>query len=80
MFFAMSIAILVMYQNKVVEFEQRKRIAEKLAIQTDPSGENLLYIAATNFDNDFLNANFHRFNKSEYLNKYVKDSLINQNF
>lgn len=80
MFFAMSIAVLVMYQNKVVEYEQRKRIAEKLAIQTDPSGENLLYIAATNFDNDFFNANFHRFNKSEYTNKYIKDSLINQNF
>lgn len=80
MFFAMSIAILVMYQNKVVESEQRKRIAEKLAIQTDPSGENLLYIAATNFDDIFLRSNFHRFNKNEYSNKFLKDSLINQNF
>ncbi len=80
MLFAMSISVLVMYQNRVVEYEQRKRIAEKLAIQTDPSGENLLYIAATNFDNDFLQTNFYRFKKNEYSNKFVKDSLINQNF
>lgn len=80
MIFAFSIAALVIYQNRVVEFEQRKRIAEKLAIQTDPSGENLLYIAATNFDNSFLQKNFDRFKDNEYTNKFIKDSLINQNF
>ena len=80
MIFAMSIAALVMHQNRVLEFEQRKRIAEKLAIQTDPSGENLLYIATTNFDNDFLKKNFYRFELGEYSNKFFKDSLINQNF
>lgn len=80
MIFALSIASLVIYQNREVEFEQRKRIAEKLAIQTDPSGENLLYIAATNFDNSFLQKNFSRFQESEYTNKFIKDSLVNQNF
>ncbi|MES2006348.1 MAG: HAMP domain-containing sensor histidine kinase [Bacteroidota bacterium] len=80
MIFTMSIASMVIYQNGVVEFEQRKRIAEKLALQTDPSGENLLNIAATNFDDHFLVTNFHRIAESEYSNKFIKDSLVNQNF
>lgn len=80
MLFALSIAALVIHQNRLVEFEQRKRIAEKLAIQSDPSGENLLKIAATNFNNNFLSENFDRFQESEYANKFIKDSLINQNF
>jgi two-component system nitrogen regulation sensor histidine kinase NtrY len=80
MIFAMSIASMVIYQNGIVEFGQRKRIAEKLALQTDPSGENLLNIAATNFDDQFLLNNFHRLTESEYSNKFIKDSLINQNF
>lgn len=80
MFFALSIASLVIYQKRNVEFEQRKRIAEKLAIQSDPSGESLLKIAASNFNNSFLSDNFQRFNESEYTNKFIKDSLINQNF
>lgn len=80
MIFTMSIASMVIYQNGVVEFEQRKRIAEKLALQTDPSGENLLNIAATNFDDHFLVSNFHRIAESEYSNKFIKDSLVNQNF
>ncbi len=80
MIFTMSIASMVIYQNGAVEFEQRKRIAEKLALQTDPSGENLLNIAATNFDDHFLASNFHRISESEYSNKFIKDSLVNQNF
>jgi two-component system nitrogen regulation sensor histidine kinase NtrY len=80
MIFAMSIAGMVIYQNNRVEFEQRKRMAEKLALQTDPSGENLLNIAARNFDDKFLVANFHRLAESEYANKFIKDSLINENF
>ena len=80
MLFAMSIATMVIFENRIVEFEQRKRIAEKLALQTDPSGENLLNIAATNLDDPFLVNNFHRLSRSEYSNKFIKDSLINQNF
>lgn len=79
MFFTFSIAGMVMYENRGTEFEQRKRIAEKLALQIDPSGESLLNIAATNFDDQFLLNNFSRF-QSEYSNKFIKDSLINQNF
>jgi signal transduction histidine kinase len=79
MLFAMSVAAIVMYENRIVEHEQRKRIAEKLAVQTDPSGENLLNIAATNFEDGFLKSNYHRF-QSEYANKFIKDSLISENF
>lgn len=80
MIFTMSIASIVIYENRIVEAGQRKSIAEKLALQTDPSGENLLNIAATNFDDAFLVSNFHRLAESEYSNKFIKDSLINQNF
>lgn len=79
MLFAMSVAAIVKYENRIVEHDQRKRIAEKLAIQTDPSGENLLNIAATNFDDGFLKNNYHRL-QSEYSNKFIKDSLISENF
>ena len=79
MFFAVSISAIVIYENKAVEMEQRKRIAERLALQADPSGESLLNIAATNFNDKFLSDNFHRFT-TEYSNKFIKDSLIDQNF
>ncbi len=79
MFFAVSITAVVIYENKTVEIEQRKRIAERLALQSDPSGESLLNIAATNFSDQFLTDNFYRF-KTEYSNKFIKDSLTDQNF
>lgn len=79
MFFSFSVTVLITVQNKSVELEQRKKIAEKLALQTDPSGENLLNVAITNFTNDFLVSNFGRF-RTEYSNKFIKDSLINENF
>lgn len=79
MFFAVSVTAVVIYENKNVEIEQRKRMAERLALQSDPSGESLLNIAATNFDDKFLAENFYRF-KTEYSNKFIKDSLTDQNF
>ncbi len=79
MLLAASCTVLVSSQNKVVEWEQRKKMAERLANQSDPNGENLLAIAMANFDNAALVKNFHRF-ESEYANKYIKDSLLNENF
>lgn len=79
MFFATSIASIVIYENKIVELDQRKKIAEQLTLQEDPLGESLLTIAATNFNDKFLTTNFNRF-KTEYSNKFIKDSLIDQNF
>ncbi|MDI9363302.1 MAG: HAMP domain-containing sensor histidine kinase [Flavobacterium sp.] len=79
MWLAASCTVLVSLQNKVVEWEQRKKMAERLAYQSDPNGENLLAIAMANFDNKSLAKNFHRFH-SEFANKFLKDSLLGQNF
>jgi two-component system nitrogen regulation sensor histidine kinase NtrY len=59
---------------------QREKMAERLVHQSDPFGENLLSIAATNFDDKWLQNNFHRFSLSEQENKMLKDSLTRQNF
>lgn len=78
-FFAVSISALIIYQNRYVEFTQRKQDAEKLAEQSDPSAETLMSIGITNINNDFLSRNFNRL-KNEAANKTIKDSLINENF
>lgn len=78
-FFAVSISALIIYQNRYVEFAQRKQAAEKLAVQADPSAETLMSIGITNINNDFLSNNFSHF-KNEMSNKTIKDSLINENF
>ncbi len=79
MWLAASTTILVSSQNKIVEWEQRKKMAERLTNQSDPNGENLLAIAMANFDNTSLVKNFGRFH-SEYANKFLKDSLLSENF
>lgn len=76
MFFAASISALIIFQNRRVEMEQRKRMAEHIAQQTDPSGESIMSIGTANFNNDFLASSFNRL-KGEITNKIIKDSLIN---
>ena len=78
-FFAVSISALIIYENRYVEFEQRRQAAEKLAVQADPSAETLMSIGITNITNNFLSTNFIRF-RNEINNKLIKDSLINENF
>lgn len=77
--FSVSIAAIMLSQNSKVEWEHRKSIAEKLAVQTDPSSERLLSIAVKYIDNDFLAQNFQRF-KQEEENKRLKDSIIAGNY
>ncbi|MCG7855472.1 HAMP domain-containing histidine kinase [Flavihumibacter sediminis] len=77
--YSVSISIIIVSENSRIEIEQRKRTAEKLSMQADPTSERLLSIALTYFDNDFLYANFHRFQLAS-TNQYLKDSLINKNF
>lgn len=77
--FAASVAGIVMYQNRAVEFAQRKQNAYRLSIQSDPSGEHLLSLAAANFDSKFLSQQFYRFT-TEYSSRYLKDSLTAENF
>ena len=80
MFFALSVASLVMFRFRQVEWQQREKMAERLVQQSDPFGENLLSIAATNFDDRWLEENFYRFSRGEQENKMLKDSLTRQNF
>lgn len=79
LYFSLSVAFLVTSQFHQTEFEQRKKWAEKLIEQADPESEPLLKIATTNFNDDFLSNNFNRLTQ-EYSNKYIKDSLTNENF
>lgn len=77
--FSVSIAAIMLAQNKKVEWEKRKSIAEKLAIQTDPSSEMLMSIAIKYLDNDFLSDNFYRF-KDKKDGNYFRDSIITGNY
>ncbi|HSC36712.1 MAG TPA: hypothetical protein VLD19_02525, partial [Chitinophagaceae bacterium] len=77
--FSFSISAVIIIENQRKELGDRKRAAEKLSAQINPSSERLLSIALTYFDNDFLYRNFERF-RLPVLNYYLKDSLINRNF
>ena len=77
--FSLSISTLIIYENRKAEFVNRKRLAEKLFFQNDPTSERKLSIALTYFDNDFLFPNFQRF-KIRSSNLFLKDSLANKNF
>jgi two-component system, NtrC family, nitrogen regulation sensor histidine kinase NtrY len=78
-FFSVSISMVILSENKEKEWALRINIAEKLALQTDPSSERLLSIALTYIDNDFLSENFERF-KNVSKGKYLRDSIIYENF
>lgn len=77
--YSVSISLIIISENSRIEIERRKRTAEKLSNQADPTSERLLSIALTYFDNDFLYNNFNRFRLAS-SNQYLKDSLINKNF
>ncbi len=77
--FSISIAYIMLTENSKVEWEKRKRIAEKLAVQTDPSSERLMSIAIQYLDDDFLRENFSRFSDPEN-GKSLRDSIITENY
>lgn len=77
--FSFSMSAVILFENDKIEFEQRKRFAEKLASQADPSNERLLSIALAYLDNNFLEPNFHRF-YDQQENARLKDSIINRGF
>lgn len=78
-FFSLSLTVMLVEQNAEREWEDRKRMAEKLSLQTDPSAESLLGIAFRNLRSDFLSDNFYRFT-TPGNNQYLKDSLIGEHF
>lgn len=77
--FSFSITGVIIFENKKIEFEQRRLFAEKLSLRADPSSERLLSIALAYFDNEFLQRNFERF-KTPEGNEELKDSLIKKSF
>ena len=77
--FSFSIAAVIIFENRKIEFEQRVRFAEKLSYQVDPASQTVLSIALTYLDNEFLSESFPRF-KEKVSNKALKDSIINKNF
>ncbi len=79
MFFATSVTALLIYQNDKTEKQKRRSVAERLALQTDPSGENLMGITITSLDDKWLAENYYRFSV-ENNNVFLKDSLITENF
>ncbi|MGQ0739578.1 MAG: sensor histidine kinase, partial [Bacteroidota bacterium] len=77
--FSVSIAVIMLREINKAEWEKRKRMAEKIALQTDPSSENLMSIAIQYLDNDFLADNFQRFSDEEE-GKEIRDSIIRENY
>ncbi len=77
--FSISIATVIIFENRKIELDQRERFAEKLSEQVNPSSVKLLSMSLIYFDNDFLYQNFARF-KDPSANQLIKDSLINNNF
>ncbi len=78
-FFSVSIAAIMLAENKKAEWERRKFYAEKLSVQTDPSSERLMNIALKYLDNDFLEENFYRFTDS-IKSRQIRDSIITGNY
>jgi signal transduction histidine kinase len=77
--FSASIASIIIFQNRSRELELRKRTAEKLVMQADPSSERLLNIAIQSFSNNFFLTHLWRLH-DPVQSAIFKDSLINANF
>ena len=78
-FFSVSITGVIVVQNRTKELDERKHFAENLANKVDPSGPVIVSIILKDFRNDYLADIFNRF-KNPYQNRFLKDSLINENF
>jgi len=77
--FSGSITVIIIFENKKIEIEQRRSFADRLAEQIDPSSEKLVSMSLIYFENDLLQRQFDRF-RNPVENHYLKDSLINNNF
>ncbi|KAA9041063.1 GHKL domain-containing protein [Ginsengibacter hankyongi] len=78
-FFSVSITAAIVIQNRKKELEQRKHFAENIANRADPAGERIISIILSDFNNEALLGIFNRFKKPNE-NRFLKDSLINENF
>lgn len=77
--FSASITLVISTQNSKKEREIRKRVAEKLAWQADPSSEKLLNVAIGGLNNYFWLEVMERL-RDPMESEFVKDSIVNANF
>ncbi len=77
--FSISIASIMFTEIRKVEWEKRKRMADRIASRTDPSSERMMSIAMKYIDNDFLTDNFPRFHDPEVAKK-IRDSILVDNY
>ncbi|HZE83702.1 MAG TPA: HAMP domain-containing sensor histidine kinase [Puia sp.] len=77
--FSTSISAVILFENRKNQEENRKRMAEGLAEQADPSSEKMLSMAFSYIDNDLLARNFTRF-RDPASNQAIKDSMLGSNF
>ncbi|MFM6926616.1 MAG: sensor histidine kinase [Ferruginibacter sp.] len=78
-FFSITITAVIVLENSQKEMNNRKHYAETLATKADPASETLLNTLLTDFRNDYLAANFYRF-ENDSSNHFFKDSLVSGNF
>jgi hypothetical protein len=69
----MSAAII--FENRKIEDEQRRRFIERIALQADPANERVLSVTLAYLDSNYLASNFDRF-RDPQANNYLKDSII----
>jgi len=77
--FSVSISIIIIFENRAKELEVRKRVAEKLSQQSDPTNERILSMSLQGFGTEFFASNFKRL-RNDSASHQIKDSLINSNF
>lgn len=76
--FSLSLAVVILKENRNKEWISRKGIAEKYDQLTDPSSERTLSIGLRYLDNRFLVANFTRF-LNPIQSEYLRDSISKGN-
>jgi signal transduction histidine kinase len=76
--FSVSIAAIMLVENKKVEWAKRKYFAGRLALLTNESIDRMINIGLNYLDDDFLSANFDRV-KDSASNMALRDS-INSSF
>ncbi len=79
MIFALSITLLISWQNQALSLAQQKKLAERVVLQNDANGENVLSIALSSINEKALENNYARL-QEETANKKIKDSILNENF
>lgn len=75
--FSASITAIIIVANREKEWELRKRLADKIDVQSDPYNERQLNISFTYLDDDFLNNNFYRFTNAE-TSRTLRDSIMRE--